>query len=219
MQKYFFKNTVVRSMNIKGLITLLTLLVSVGFLYAQNITTEELIEADSLDNIYQTEVIEGDTLPLVLLQPVAVVGTKKRDYVAEYKYRRLKKHVMKVYPYAKEAGRIIEEINTITSDITKKRKQKKYQKQLEKDLKKTFEGELRKLTITQGKILTKLVNRETGLTTHQLIKDYKSGITALFWQTIGKRYGYNLKKAYDPINDPYDKDIESIVLGLEELGI
>jgi len=78
---------------------------------------------------------------------------------------------------------------------------------------------LRKLTISQGKILTKLVNRETGLTTHQLIKDYKSGITAFFWQTIGKKYGYDLKKAYDPINDPYDKDIESIVLSLEELGV
>lgn len=219
MQKYFFKNAVVTTMNSQALLTLLAVLFSFSLLHAQVLSTEELMEADSLDNIYQTEVINGDTLPLVLLQPVAVVASKKRDYVAEYKFRRLKKHVMKVYPYAKEAGRIIDEINTITSDITKKRKQKKYLKQLEKDLKKTFEGELRKLTISQGKILTKLVNRETGLTTHKLIKEYKSGITALFWQTIGKRYGYDLKKAYDPINDPYDKDIESIVLSLEDLGV
>lgn len=220
MQKYFFKNTVLNNtMSLQSVLTLIMMLLSIGLLKAQILTTEELSETDSLDNIYQTEVINGDTLPLVLLQPVAIVSTKKRDYVSEYKFRRLKKHVMKVYPYAKEAGRIIDEINEISADITKKRKQKKYLKQLEKDLKKTFEGELRKLTISQGKILTKLVNRETGLTTHKLIKEYKSGITALFWQTIGKRYGYNLKKEYDPINDPYDKDIESIVLSLEEMGI
>jgi len=219
MRKYFLENTVLNVMSLQSVFTLLVVLFSVSVLNAQILTTEELSETDSLDNIYQTEVINGDTLPLVLLQPVAVVATKKRDYIAEYKFRRLKKHVMKVYPYAKEAGRIIDEINEITADITKKRKQKKYLKQLEKDLKKTFEGELRKLTISQGKILTKLVNRETGLTTHKLIKEYKSGITAFFWHTIGKRYGYDLKKAYDPINDPYDKDIESIVLSLEDMGV
>ncbi len=219
MRKYFLKNCVLNIMSLQSIFTCVWVLLSVSVLKAQILTTDELSETDSLDQIYQMEVINGDTLPLVLLQPVAVVASKKRDYVAEYKYRRLKKYVMKVYPYAKEAGRIIDEINEITADITKKRKQKKYLKQLEKDLKKTFEGELRKLTISQGKILTKLVNRETGLTTHKLIKEYKSGVTAFFWQTIGKRYGYDLKKPYDPVNDPYDKDIESIVLSLEEMGI
>lgn len=202
-------------MKLKHYILTAMFLGSFTLLNAQNITTEELGKLDSLDNIFQTEVINGDTLPLVLLQPVAVVASKKRDYIAEYKYRRLKKYVMKVYPYAKEAGRIIDEINVITADLSKKRKQKKYIKQLEKDLKNTFEDELKKLTISQGKILTKLIHRETGITTHQLIKDYKSGIRAGLYQIVGKRYGYDLKKAYDPINDPYDKDIESIVLSLE----
>lgn len=186
---------------------------------AQSIDENELNDAiENNENVLQTEVIDGDTLPLVLLAPVAVVATKKRDYVSEYKFKRLTKHVTKVYPYAKEAARIIDEIDAVTSDIDKKRKQKKYIKQLEKDLKKNFEGELRKLTISQGKVLTKLVSRETGLSTHELIKEYKSGITATFWQTIGKKFGYDLKHHYDPINDVQDKDIEQIVLSLEENG-
>lgn len=196
------------------------LLVIIGFsivsLNAQTITEDELQNVEDLDDVYQTEVIDGDTLPLVLLQPVAVIASRdKRDYVAEYKFRRLKRYVTKVYPYAKEASRIIDEINTITADLDKKRKQKKYLKKLEKDLKATFEDELKKLTISQGKILTKLLHRETGLTTHQLIKKYKNGLSAGIYQMVGKRFGYNLKKGYDPINDDYDKDIESIVVGLE----
>jgi len=195
----------------------------VGFnpadLNGQGVDENDLKDAiENNENVLQTEVIDGDTLPLVLLAPVAVVASKKRDYVAEYKFKRLKKHVTKVYPYAKEAARIIDEIDAVTSSIEKKRKQKKYLKQLEKDLKKTFEGELRKLTITQGKVLTKLVSRETGLSTHELIKEYKSGITAAFWQTIGKKFGYDLKHQYDPINDTQDSDIEQIVLSLEESG-
>lgn len=196
------------------------LLVVIGFsvfsLNAQTINEDELQNVEDLDDVYQTEIIDGDTLPLVMLQPVAVIASReKRDYVAEYKFRRLKRHVTKVYPYAKEASRIIDEINTITADLDKKRKQKKYLKKLEKDLKKTFEDELKKLTISQGKILTKLLHRETGLTTHQLIKKYKSGLSAGIYQLVGKRFGYNLKKGYDPINDAYDKDIETIVVDLE----
>lgn len=198
----------------------ISLLILFGFgvvtINAQTINEDDLQNMENLDDVYQTEIIDGDTLPLVLLQPVAVIASReKRDYVAEYKFRRLKRHVTKVYPYAKEASRIIDEINTITADIDKKRKQKKYLKKLEKDLKATFEDELKKLTISQGKILTKLLHRETGLTTHKLIKKYKSGFSAGLYQLVGKRFGYDLKQGYDPINDAYDKDIESIVVGIE----
>jgi len=203
-------------MKLKYLFLILLTGLSVLTINAQTINEDELQNLNNLDDVYQTEIINGDTLPLVLMQPVAVIASReKRDYVAEYKFRRLKRHVTKVYPYAKEASRIIDEINTITADIDKKRKQRKYLKKLEKDLKSTFEDELKKLTISQGKILTKLLHRETGLTTHQLIKKYKSGFSAGLYQLVGKRFGYNLKQGYDPINDVYDKDIESIVVGLE----
>lgn len=216
MKKYFEINAVNTFMKLKHIGLLMLIGFSVVVLNAQTINEDELQNLENFDNIYQTEIINGDTMPLVLLQPVAVIASRdKRDYVAEYKFRRLKRYVTKVYPYAKEAGRIIDEINTITADIDKKRKQKKYIRKLEKDLKATFEDELKKLTISQGKILTKLLHRETGLTTHQLVKKYKNGLSAGFYQLVGKRFGYDLKKGYDPINNAYDKDIESIVIGIE----
>jgi len=216
INRFKMKNKIVLALLIA--VTVLTGLCPVTA-QGQSINENEIQNAiDSNKNVLQTEVIDGDTLPLVLLAPVAVVANQKRDYVAEYKYKRLKKHVIKVYPYAKEAARIIKEIDAVTMDIEKKRKQKKYIKQLEKDLKKNFEDELRKLTISQGKVLTKLVSRETGLSTHELIKEYKSGITAAFWQTIGKKFGYDLKHHYNPLTDVQDKDIESIIVSLEETG-
>jgi len=198
-----------------SLLIIVACLLSVTVVIGQSVHEDDLDQVGEDEKVLQTEVVDGDTLPLVLLEPVAVVATKKRDHVAEYKFRRLKRNVTKVYPYAKEAARIIDEIDAVTSDIDKKRKQKKYVKQLEKDLKKNFEDELRNLTITQGKLLTKLVSRETGMTTHELIKDYKSGVTAVFWQTIGKRFGYDLKHQFDPINDKEDRDINEIVLSIE----
>ncbi len=189
---------------------------SVSTAYAQD--NDGLDEEEQI--LLQTGVFNGDTLPLVLLQPVAIVASKdKRDAVAEYKYRRLKKNVMKVYPYAKEAARIIAEIDAVTADLDKKRHQKKYLKQLEKDLKATFEDELRNLTISQGKALTRLVSRETGISTHQLIKEYKSGVSAAFWNTIAKRFGYDLKTPFDPVNNPVDKDIDEIASSLEASGL
>ena len=169
--------------------------------------------ADSLFFLNYT-VIDGDTLPLVLLESVAIVE-KKRDYIEEYKFQRLKRNVQKVYPYAKEINRILTEIDSVGNSFDKKRHKNKYLNQLEKDLKNSFKDELKGLTITQGKILTKLVNRETGVTLHELIKTFKSGVTATMYQTLGKGFGYDLKHIFDPENNPEDADIEEIMLELE----
>jgi len=177
--------------------------------------TTTTVVNDSL-NLLEWIVVGDDTLPIVKLKPVSVVAFK--DYVSEYQYKRLKRNVEKVYPYAKQAADIIAEIEEITGDIEKKRKKKKYLKQLEKELRDSFESELKNLTISQGKILTKLLSRETGSTTHALLTKYKSGTSAMLWNTLGKRFGYDIKKMYDPINDPEDKSIEKIVQGIE-LGI
>jgi len=167
---------------------------------------------DSL-NLLEWIVVGDDTLPIVKLKPVSVVAFK--DYVSEYQYKRLKRNVTKVYPYAIQAAGIITEIEEITGDIEKKRKKKKYLKGLEKELRDSFESELKNLTISQGKILTKLLSRETGSTTHALLTKYKSGVSAALWNTLGKRFGYDIKKMYDPINDPEDKSIERIIQEIE----
>lgn len=189
------------------------------------ITTEELMPGqvaqddtvttvvnDSL-NLLEWIVVGDDTLPIVKLKPVSVVAFK--DYITEYQYKRLKRNVKKVYPYAIQAADIISEIEEITGDIEKKRKKKKYLKGLEKELRDSFESELKNLTISQGKILTKLLSRETGSTTHALLSKYKSGTSAMLWNTLGKRFGYDIKKMYDPVNDPEDKNIEKIIQEIE----
>ena len=170
---------------------------------------------DSL-NLLEWIVVGDDTLPIVKLKPVSVVAFK--DYVSEYQYKRLKRNVQKVYPYAKQAAGIIAEIEEITGDIEKKRKKKKYLRNLEKELRDSFEDELKNLTISQGKILTKLLSRETGSTTHALLLKYKSKTSAMLWSTLGKRFGYDIKKMYDPINDSEDKTIEKIINEIE-LGV
>lgn len=88
-------------------------------------------------------------------------------------------------------------------------------KQRERELKDVFEDELRKLTTTQGKILIKLINRETGNNLYRLIRELKSGIAAYTYQRIGKWWGYDLKAEFDPENDTMDADIDYIIRQIE----
>ncbi len=166
-------------------------------------------------NVLVLEIINGDTIPVVNLQPISVVERRFKDPADRYAFLKLKRNIIKVYPYAKEAARLMAEIEETTADIEKKRKKKKYLNRLEKDLKVQFEDKLKKLTVSQGKVLMKLVERESGRTTHDMIKDYKSGVSAFFWQQLGKRYGYDLKEGYDP--NQY-RDMEIIINNLEVTG-
>lgn len=74
-------------------------------------------------------------------------------------------------------------------------------KQVERDLKEEFEDELKNLTVTQGRILIKLINRETGVTSYDLIKEFKGGFSAFLWQGVAKLFGSNLKDDFDPTED------------------
>ncbi len=166
-------------------------------------------------NVLRLEIIDGDTIPVVNLEPIAVIERRFKDPADRYAFLKLKRNIIKVYPYAKEAARLMAEIEETTADIEKKRKKKKYIKGLEKDLKVQFEDKLKKLTVSQGKVLMKLVERESGRTTHDMISDYKSGVSAFFWQQLGKRYGYDLKEGYDPAQN---RDMEIIINNLETMG-
>lgn len=214
-----------KSIKNKFWLVLLTAFVLNGTLIAQNNkdVTEVLnkkyhyksVTVNDSTYLMEYEIIDGDTIPSVLLSPVSVVASKERTYIEEYRYQKLKKKVLKVYPYANEVAAIINEIDSVTSGLKKKRYEKKYLKKLEKDLKNNFKEKLKKLTITEGKVLTKLINRQTGVTLHSIIKEYKSGFVASFWNTLAQKYGYSLKKPYDPETDDFDKDVESIVQSLE----
>jgi hypothetical protein len=107
----------------------------------------------------------------------------------------------------------MQQIETDISDISDENDREKYIKKREKQFRKTYEKEIRHLTISQGIILIKLIDRETGTTSYEIIKEFRGGILATTYQTIARIFGNNLKIKYDPINK--DNDIEILVLKYE----
>ena len=115
------------------------------------------------------------------------------------KYYRLVHNFSKAYPYALVARKLVHEADsTIAADKLKGAKRDKYVNQVQEELFDVFEGQMRKLTVSQGALIMKLVDREVGKSSYNIIKGYKSGIAAGFWQGIAKIFGSDLKKPYDP---------------------
>ncbi len=165
------------------------------------------------DRVFKARVIEGDTIPMMSLPEVHI-----KDYVIyrspseQRRYDRLVRNVKKVYPYARLAGIKLREYDNMMVGLTEK-EQKKIYKKAEEDLKAEFGDELKKLTITQGHILLKLVDREVGNPTYDIVKDLRGRFVAFFWQNLSRLFGYNLKEKYDPAGK--DRDIEIIVQRIE----
>lgn len=163
--------------------------------------------------ISMAKVVKGDTIPVVQLKEVNISGyriVKKSEF---RRTTRLIRHVKKVYPYAKIAGIKLKEYNEILLNTSDKRERKKILKRAEKEIKEEFGNDLRKLTFSQGKILIKLIDRETGDSSYDLVKDLRGGFSAFFYQTFARIFGYNLKAKYDPTGE--DSLIELIVLMIE----
>jgi Domain of unknown function (DUF4294) len=131
------------------------------------------------------------------------------------KWTRLRNAVYVTYPYAKRAGAIMNDMNTKMAKMPEKDDRKAYIKTREKELKKEFTDPLSNLSIYQGKVLMKLINRQTGNNCYDIIKEYKGGITARFYQTVAFFFSSNLKQPYDRQGD--DKDIETIVQEVERM--
>ena len=160
-------------------------------------------------------VIEGtDTIPMIELPEVTVFDRRDLDYLyLKRKYRRLIRNVKKAYPFSKIAGEKLRELDKQLASIQDEKEQKEHIRTAEEEIMGQFEKEVRKLTVTQGIILVKLIDRETGRSSYLVIKELKGSITAFFWQGIARIFGNNLKAEYDP--EGADKVIEDIVRGIE----
>ena len=156
-------------------------------------------------------VYEGDTMTYKIMDQVNVFG-KMTDEQRAYlkKWTRLRNAVYVTYPYAKKASYIINDVVRNLDKIQDAQARKKYLSTREKELKKEFTEPLTALSVYQGKILMKLINRETRNTCYDLIKEYRGGFTARFWQTVAWVFGSSLKQDYDPKGP--DAEMESIVL-------
>lgn len=160
-------------------------------------------------------VVGADTFPMTWLPDHFVIDKLPRKYRrAQRRYDRLRHNVYKTYPYAVIAAEILKGVDEhllLYSENDKARKE--YLRNLESQLKSEFKGELENLTISQGQVLVKLINRQTGKPCFHIIKELKGGFSAVIWQSLALLFQNNLKREYDPWGQ--DEDIEKIVLEIE----
>lgn len=154
-------------------------------------------------------VINGDTMGHIWIGNVDVADKMIYHTDAEkMNYLRLKHDVLAVLPYARYAGYRFKALQAELSQTTDARKKRMLIKALEKEIRQNYAAALTNLTITQGRILIKLVDRETGKTSYSIVKEMKSGFSAFVFQSVAGLFGDNLKDHYDPVQD---KDIEFII--------
>ncbi|MBR6931470.1 MAG: DUF4294 domain-containing protein [Bacteroidales bacterium] len=158
----------------------------------------------------------GDTTLIVYLPEVDIDLMQRYLQITETnKGRRLARNVKKVYPYAKLAGAKMKEYDSILANVTSEFDRHMLMRQAEKEITDQYTEELKNLTITQGLILVRLIDRETGNTTYQVVQELRGKMRAFFYQGFARLWGYNLKEEYDPHNNPEDDDIETIMTLLE----
>lgn len=156
---------------------------------------------------YQGEIVNYKEMEM------AWVGNLSGDKLAKFieEWTRLRNAVYVTYPYARIAGATINDINAKLVNVVSKKERKTYIKSREKELKKQFTEPLSNLSVYQGKILMKLINRQTGNDCYEIIKEYKGGLNARFYQTVAWFVGGNLKQEYDIKGNKIDRQIENIV--------
>lgn len=188
------------------------------FSYAQDVETNSL-EAKKAKTkekapiLLDYLVINGDTVPMIEMEPISVLAPKvfknKRE---ERRYWRLVRNIRKVYPYAKLAG---EKMAKYEKELDGKGNwsKKRIMKRVEQELLDEYGSEIKDLTITQGHILIKLIDRETGDTGYEIIQEMRGRLSAMFWQGIATLFESDLKSEYDPIGE--DQEIEEIVRRIE----
>lgn len=183
------------------------------FLLLTSAIQAQVIQKES-DIIIENDTILNDTIEL----PELIVRKEKLDIEARKQFALLQNRVLKVYPYAKITAERLTALNRGMANLKTEREKKKYFKIVENYLTNEFEAKLKKLSRKQGQILVKLIHRQTGTSTYDLIADLKSGWKAFWSNTTARVFDINLKTKYDPYNNNEDYLIESILVYAFETG-
>ena len=183
------------------------------FLLLTSAIQAQVIQKES-DIIIENDTILNDTIEL----PEIIVRKEKLDIEARKQFALLQNRVLKVYPYAKITAERLTALNRGMANLKTEREKKKYFKIVENYLTNEFEAKLKKLSRKQGQILVKLIHRQTGISTYDLIADLKSGWKAFWSNTTARVFDINLKTKYDPYNNNEDYLIESILVYAFETG-
>lgn len=158
--------------------------------------------------------IDGDSIPVSVIDLDAVVVLGKLDFASKEdraRYLILRRRTLKVYPYAKLAAERLVELNKRLETIKRKSDQRRYTKIIQKYIEEEFSAELKKLTRSEGQILVKLVHRQTGQTTFELIKELRSGWRAFWFNNTAKLFDISLKQDFNPLLNNEDYLIEDIL--------
>jgi|TARA_B110000914_G_scaffold226111_1_gene249248 hypothetical protein len=172
----------------------------------------------SQDNIIISPfvVIEGETIFISKIPQLDIIEFKNNE--ERKSYLKLKRRVLKVYPYALETKLKVDSLNCALDSIGRKRKKRKYTRSVAKVIKTQYSTALKNLSMKEGRILIKLIYRETGISTYSLLRQYKGWWSATVWQAFAKMYDHNLKTTYDPINIREDMLIDKILLQAKKEG-
>ncbi len=160
--------------------------------------------AQKQDSAWQ--VVGTDTVNVKVMDPILI--SAGMDEKGREEYQKLKRRVKKVMPFAKMAAYKMQVMEDNLGLKKGKKERKKYIKECEESLKQMYMDQLKNLSIEEGKVLMKLIYRETGKTTWQIMKSYRGGGEALMWQAFGSIYGHDMKVEYDPV---IDYQIENII--------
>lgn len=189
-----------------------SLIFSVPALHAQ----EMPYDSASIEfyNILNQMVRDGDTILHSTINEVVIYPvpqfSSRRDL---RRYHRLVHNLKVVYPYAVLAADKLNEMNQKFVELETERERKQFVKQVESELMDEFSDELKSLSITQGRLLIKLIDRETGNTSYELLRELRGSFSAFFWQAVARLFGSNLKTTFDAEGE--DKLIDQIVVLIE----
>lgn len=187
----------------------LAIVLSGNFASAQSYGIRDTITA-------QAVIYNGDTLEARTLENLYFYSRlNEAQLSARAKYNRLRNAVYVTYPYARRAGAVMNDINDKLLSISKKDDRKKYIRSREAELRKEFTNPLTNLSVYQGKVLMKLINRETGNNCYEIIKEYKGGFNARLYQTVAFFFNSNLKQPYNANAD--DAVIEKLVKEVQRM--
>lgn len=162
-------------------------------------------------NILEYIVEGGDTIYIDQIRAAKVWSMLPRQKGKDWRqYYRLVHNFSKAYPYALVARKLVTEADSVIAARNLKGvKRDKYITAVQDELFDVFEGQMKKLTVSQGALIMKLVDREVGKSSYDIIRGYKNRMAAGFWQGIAKMFGSDLKKPYDPEGE--DKEVEELV--------
>lgn len=203
-----------------------------SFFIVKNITSQtplkqEVLEEDTTSfktikkelkngTVLEAIVTNGDTIYAYTMRPVLIGAFRPyNDKEKDKKFKRLQYHVKKIYPYAKLASDKLNKYNEELLKVKSKSKRRKLLRMREKELKGEFTDVIKKMTVNQGKILVKLIDRETGSSTYEILKEMRGGFKTFIWQGVAKLYSADLKLRYNPKVSETDEMIERIVRMIE----